>query len=149
MDWESYFYVFFLATFKFILAPLAGASLHLSVLETVLATSAGTTSSALFFSWGGSPMRLWLLNTFFKKRKTFTPRNRRIVRIWRKYGLMGIAFLTPLLFSPILGTLIAVSFGEKKTKIVLSMALSALFWSLIFSFVLIEWGYDAVKSWTE
>jgi len=53
------------------------------------------------------------------------------VKIWRKYGIWGVAALTPILFTPIGGTMIAVSFGEKKPKILLAMLLSASLWSVI------------------
>lgn len=54
---------------------------------------------------------------------------RRTVRVWNRRGLIGIAFFTPVLFSPVGGALIAASFGEDKKKIILYMFLSACFWA--------------------
>ena len=55
------------------------------------------------------------------------------VSIWRKWGSFGVAFLTPVLFSPIVGTLLMVSLGEKKNRLISYMAFSAFFWGGIIS----------------
>jgi len=73
----------------------------------------------------------FLKKTLFKKRKIFSPATRRTVSVSNKWGLIGIAFLTPVLFSPVGGALIAASFGEDKKKIILYMFLSACFWAPI------------------
>jgi hypothetical protein len=65
------------------------------------------------------------------KRRVFTPRTRRIVRIWGKYGLFGLAALTPILFSIPLGTFFMVRFEKNKRKILLYMFVSICSWSLI------------------
>ncbi|MEZ5067446.1 MAG: hypothetical protein R2847_02715 [Bacteroidia bacterium] len=39
------------------------------------------------------------------KPKIFTKRNRRIITLWRKYGLFGIAFITPVILSIPIGTI--------------------------------------------
>ena len=66
-----------------------------------------------------------------RKRRVFTPRTRRIVRIWRRYGLTGLAALTPILFSIPLGIFFMVRFEKNKRKILLYMFVSILSWSLI------------------
>lgn len=45
---------------------------------------------------------------------------------------LGIAFLTPLILTPIGGTVVLTSFGVAKKKILFTMLVSALFWSIIF-----------------
>lgn len=65
------------------------------------------------------------------ERKIFTKRNRRLVTIFRKYGLFGIAFLTPILLSIPIGTIVANSFETKKRKIFIFMFISILFWSTL------------------
>jgi hypothetical protein len=64
--------------------------------------------------------------------KIFSKRSRSFVRIWRKYGLIGVAFLTPVLFSIPIGTIIANAFENNKQKIFLYMFLSIAFWSVTF-----------------
>ncbi len=65
-----------------------------------------------------------------EKRKVFTKRNRRIVQIWKKYGLTGIAIVTPIFLSIPIGTIIANSLEVRKKKILLYMFFSILFWSV-------------------
>lgn len=63
-------------------------------------------------------------------KKKFTPRNRRIIKIWRAYGLMGIAVLTPIISIPV-GTIIANNMVQNKKKIFLYMFVSIVFWSFV------------------
>ena len=63
-------------------------------------------------------------------KKIFTKRNRKIVVIWKKYGLVGIAFLTPVILSIPIGTLIANSLVPDKKKIMVYMFFSVLFWAI-------------------
>ncbi len=136
MFWK-YLLVFSGSMLKFIFGPIKGFALKLHPVEVWLLTSAGMMATVIILTYAGSSIKNW---HFFKKRgskkkKVFTTRKRTIVKVWRKYGLYGVAFLTPLLFSPIGGTLIALAFNEKKHKIIFSMLLSALFWGGAFSFL--------------
>jgi hypothetical protein len=63
-------------------------------------------------------------------KRLFTKHNRRIVKVWRNFGLMGIAFLTPVLISIPIGTIVANSMVHNKKKIFLYMFISILFWSV-------------------
>lgn len=65
-----------------------------------------------------------------QSKKVFTRRNRRIVRIWKRYGLTGIALITPVILSIPIGTLIANSLVDDRRKILLYMFFSILFWSV-------------------
>jgi hypothetical protein len=71
------------------------------------------------------------INDKQEPKKVFTKRNRRLVTIFRKYGLFGIALLTPVLLSIPIGTIVANSFEPKKRKIFLFMFISILFWSTL------------------
>lgn len=66
-----------------------------------------------------------------EEKKIFTKRNRKLVKIWQKYGLAGIAIITPILLSIPLGTLVANSLVDKKRKIFLYMFISITFWSIV------------------
>ncbi len=65
-----------------------------------------------------------------KPKKIFTKRNRKFVIIWKKYGLVGVAFLTPILLSIPIGTLLANSLVSNRKKIIIYMFFSILFWSV-------------------
>ncbi len=64
------------------------------------------------------------------KPKVFTKRNRKLVTIWRRYGLMGIAFITPVVISIPIGTIVACRLVHDKKKIFLYMFVSIMFWSV-------------------
>lgn len=132
----KYFSIAGLCMFKFVMGPTMGAISGLSILETVAVTVVGMMASVLLFSHVGHPIRDFVFRNFMKKRKLFTKRNRRLVKVWRKYGIQGVAFLTPILFSPIVGTLVAVAFGESKTRIFFYMLASAVLWSFTMSYFL-------------
>lgn len=127
--------VFLVSMFKFVIGPTTGIFAGLSILEAALLSGLGMSFSVLIFSYGGTAAREWWFNTFRHDRKLFSPRNRKVVKFWLKYGISGLAFLTPVVFSPIVGTLLAISFGESKGRIVRFMALSAFFWGFVLSFL--------------
>lgn len=69
-----------------------------------------------------------------KKKRLFTAHNRRVVKIWKKYGLVGLAFLTPILISIPIGTVIAAHYVHNKRKLFLYMFVAIVFWSLVMNF---------------
>ncbi len=129
----KYLSVYLLSMVKFVAGPLAGLASGLSYLETVLFTASGMMSTVLLFTFFGKPLRGFLLRTLWKDKKRFTKRNRRFVTIWKKWGMFGVCFLTPVIFSPIGGALLANLFGGPKKQIVLYMLFSAVFWGFITS----------------
>lgn len=137
---EQYLIIFAGSMLKFIVGPVTGATTGLSVFETALFTTAGMMTTVLVLTYLGKDLRRRLFDKLGGRRKLFTPRNRKIVRIWGKYGAFGVAFLTPLLFSPPIGTIILVSFGTKKAKILISMLVSGLFWGFFYSLLFILGG---------
>lgn len=66
-----------------------------------------------------------------KVRRVFTPRNRRIIKLWKKFGLIGIAALTPVLFSIPIGTFIITRLEHNDRKILLYMFISITAWSFL------------------
>jgi uncharacterized membrane protein len=64
-------------------------------------------------------------------KKIFTKRSRRIVKIWRRYGLIGLAALTPVIFSIPLGTFFMTRYEKNRNKIFFYMFISITLWSLI------------------
>lgn len=138
--WTKYFAIYFFSMLKFIGGPLSGTAFGFHWIITALFTIAGMMTSVLIFSLFGSRAKKWIKKRWFKKSRLFTPRNRRAVNIWKKYGLAGVAFLTPILFTPIGGTLLATSFGETTSRIFIYMLCSALFWGLLLSFLTQQFG---------
>jgi len=129
---------------KFVFGPIAGYSAGLNLLSTILGTVAGTMTVVLLFSFFGDFMQRRVLNTFFRNRKRFSERNRKFVTIWRKYGITGVAALTPILLTPIGGTLLAISFGTPRNKLILYMFISASIWAFVFSGAIYFFGNEVI-----
>jgi membrane protein DedA with SNARE-associated domain len=125
--------VYLASMVKFILGPVGGYSAKLNLLTTILATVFGMMTVVFVLTYSGNWFREKVLTRFFKKRNKFSVGNRRFVTIWKKYGLVGVALLTPIILTPIGGTLLAISSGSPKDKIIFYMFISASVWSVLFS----------------
>jgi membrane protein DedA with SNARE-associated domain len=133
--------VFFASMVKFIFGPLAGYAAGLTLVTTILSTVGGMMAVVFAFTYFGSWLRNNLLARYFKNSKIFSSRSRKFVMIWKKYGLAGVAILTPLILTPIGGTLLAVSSGSPKEKIILYMFISACFWGVALSVATYFFGH--------
>lgn len=134
----KYVAVYLISMIKFIGGPLSGVASGLTWIETFIFTVLGMMTTVVVLTLLGANARKRFFSRLKKKNKLFTPKNRRMVKIWRRYGLRGVAFLTPVFFSPIIGTVMAISFGEPTKRIFFYMLGSALFWGVIFSLFIDE-----------
>lgn len=116
---------------KFVFGPVTSLALGLHWSEAIILTVVGMMLSVTLFTFGGQYMKEKILKKWAKPKRLFTKQNRMKVRVWRKYGMFGVAFLTPIILTPIGGTLLATSFGEHNYRIILYMLVSALFWSVV------------------
>lgn len=132
--------VYFSSMIKFIFGPVGGYAAKLTLTTTILTTVAGMMTVVVAFTFFGDWIRVKILNRYFPKRKRFSERNRKFVGIWKKYGLVGVAALTPVFLTPIGGTLLAVSFGTPRDKLIFYMFISASFWSIVFSVIVYVFG---------
>lgn len=139
----KYFTVYFLSGLKFILGPTFGVANELPLLAIILLTAAGMMTTVYLFTFFGDEMRS-IFKRFRKNPRTFTKRNRRFVKIWRKFGLKGICLLTPLILTPPGGALLVNLLGTNKKKILQWMWISALFWSTILS-VIVKYAYWLIE----
>jgi hypothetical protein len=129
-DVLKYVAVFLVSMFKFVGGPAFGAAYDLNFVGVVSMTVLGLMTSVLVISFFGIRLRAWLQGKMHTKRKKFTKRNRRIVKIWRSYGEFGVAFFTPVLFSPIIGTLLVTTLGGKRKRVIAYMLISSIFWAI-------------------
>ncbi len=138
--------VFLSSALKFILGPLEGYGLKLHFVTTVLATIGGMMISVVAFTFFGDWLRHVLLKRFFHSKDQENPNKKknRFSGFIAKYGLGGVAFLTPVFLTPIGGTIIAVSLGKPKNKILLFMLISAIFWAIVFTAIVYLLGRLAV-----
>lgn len=129
---------------KFILGPIGGYAAGLTLVTTILVTVAGMMTVVLAFAFFGDWLRDKVLNRFFKRKHASSGRNRKFIGIWKKYGIAGVAALTPLILTPIGGTLLAISFGTPRDKLIFYMFLSASVWSVLFSCIVYFFGNEVL-----
>lgn len=143
------FLVALLSAFKFQLAfPLAKTG-GLSFWETIVATISGGAAGVLFFVFLSEKLVLFFA-TFKaglnknqaegdtkKTKKKFSKTNRFLVKFSRKFGLIGLAFITPSILSIPLGSFISSRLNDKfvrnKPRLIIYLLASVVFWSFAFS----------------
>lgn len=123
-----------LSGFKFVPGVLAALALKMNFWETTFCTGVGGVTGSVFFSYFGNQISLAVakLRARFGRRRSGTPVPKpetTVQRVWRKYGLTGVAALTPPFFSPPIGTAIALGFGVPPRRIVAHMAVSFAVWA--------------------
>ena len=125
----KYIIVYVISMFKFIGGPAFGAAYDLNIYITAGMTIFGMMTTVIIISFFGMKLRNWIQKKYKYKRRVFTSRNRRIIKIWRGYGEFGVSFFTPILFSPVIGTLLVTTLGGKRKRIITYMLISAIFWA--------------------
>lgn len=138
MQIAKYMSVLLASTLKFVGGPLAGLALGLSWPETAICTVLGMMVSVVLVVFAGALLEQ--ISARFRRGpvKRFSRKTRMAVRIWQRAGMAGIAFLTPILLTPIGGTVLAVSFRVNRVKLVGYMLLSAVIWAVVQTLVLYE-----------
>jgi hypothetical protein len=129
---------------KFGIAFLPTVRLHqFTFLESLaFGLTAGLVGNLIFIYAGELLDRLftaigkWLRRGKPKKvKKKFTPNTRRLVTVKSRYGLIGIALLTPMFLSIPVGAFLSVRYFHNKKKILLYQMASITIWTLLLSSV--------------
>lgn len=151
--------VFLLSTVKFVFGsvPLA-LGFGFSFFEAVTVTCLGGFTGATFFVYLSDKLLAYLKKRKARKNKEnpgappkqiFTKRNRMVVKVKNRFGLLGIAFLSPSLFPLPIGCFIAVRYFKNKHKILVYMYGAILFWSVtaFFLYKSIIDVFDAIRTY--
>ena len=138
MPFGKYFTVIIATAIKFFNGPIAGLLLSLTWWETAVCSIIGMMTTVIIVSILGEQTQRLILKYRTKKVTLFSKRSRFAVKIWIKLGIWGIAFFTPLFFTPIGGTLMALSFKVPIPKIIFSMLIFAVFWGVILSYLIYQ-----------
>lgn len=131
MPVAKYASVILASTIKFLGGPLSGAALGLSWLETALCTTLGMMISVVAITYAGAALQALWQRYSSAPTRLFTRRTRMAIRVWRRSGMIGIALLTPVILTPIGGTVLAVSFGVKPGRLILYMFISGILWAIV------------------
>ncbi len=143
MQIAKYISVLLASTLKFVGGPLAGLALGLSWPETAICTVLGMMLSVILVVFAGAVLEQ--ISARFRRDpvKRFSRKTRLAVRIWQRAGMVGIAFLTPILLTPIGGTVLAVSFRVSRVKLIGYMLMSAVSWAVVQTLIL----YSVTRWW--
>ena len=136
--------IYLLCTLKVIFGPTMGYAAGFSPILSIIITVSGMMTTVLIFTFFGERIRATILKRYVKPKKVFTAKNRRFVKIWRKYGELGISFLTPILLSPPGGSIIAMALGGSRRKTVSYMFLWSVVWSTLITYTFYYSG-DALR----
>ncbi len=137
----KYLSVYLISMVKFFAGPLTGVAVGLTYFETVLLTIAGMMTTVIIFSVIGRAFsKWWSKRQRAQNKPMFSKKNRRIVAIWNKFGVVGVAFLTPILLTPIVGTVVAALFGAPRKQIFIHMLWSSIVWSALLNLMVFEFG---------
>lgn len=125
------------STFKFLFglgsAVGFGFSYFKAVSVVVLGGFLGTVLSVYLIDKGLQWLNVYFKTKRKKKKRSFTRINKFIVLAKRRFGLVGIAAITPLLSYP-LGCYLALRYFKNKRKVILYMFVSVTIWS-VFGFL--------------
>lgn len=146
-----------LSGIKFLFAPFLSFQLGYNFLQTIIVTTIGGLAGVLFFYYISEILiaffkKIWPgikgflvkqkiqpahlvpeKNNIKKSKKSFSKKNKFIVMTRRKYGLWGIAVLTPILLSIPLGTFLANKYYRNKKNVLFSLCISVVCWSIVMS----------------
>jgi hypothetical protein len=129
----KYLSIYILSMTKFMAGPSLGVAIGMPVFWTVVISVLGMMTSVLIFTQIGERRgypRITQMVDYLKSRKGI---NKRFLYVWNRFGIIGITFLTPILFTPIIGTILVTSMGSPKGKVIIYMFFSAVFWSITLS----------------
>ena len=133
MNFAKYISVIAISMLKFAGGPLTGLALKLAWVETAICSVVGMMITVVLIVFSSDFIQnLWI--RFFPKKekaKKFTKLNRLAIKTRRKFGLVGIALLTPIFFTPIGGAALAMAFRYERRAIILQMLISAVVWAIV------------------
>ncbi len=131
----KYLSVALASALKFFGGPITGVVLKLNWIETAIASATGMMVMVVTLTYLGKWVQDFISNYRKAPSKRFTKSNRMAVKVWKRFGIIGIAFLTPPLFTPIFGPLLAVAFKVPRNLIFMWMTVSAIIWGLGISYI--------------
>jgi len=131
--------------------PAVIAIYKYNILMALLSSCTGAIFGTVVFTYLFAGILKWwdkFKDKYFKSKhpkKVFTKFNRRVIQIKRRFGLTGIALLTPIFLSIPIGAFLAERFYKDKRKVIIYLSVSAIFWCITLYFIFLFF-YDSFKS---
>ncbi|MCE3225990.1 MAG: hypothetical protein K0S32_541 [Bacteroidetes bacterium] len=131
--------------------PAAVILFKFNFIKVFIVSCVGGIGGTIFYVYLSAAILKWWDNykekkQIFNKKKIFTKGNRRIIKIKNRFGLTGIAILTPVLLSIPLGAFVAERFYKDKRKVITQISIWVIIWSIVF-YCIYYFFYDNLKGW--
>ena len=133
-EWFQYIVLFFTSLMKSYYGSTFSAIFNHSYI-VMLAINFSASIFSILLSYR---FRNLILNLLKKKSKTgngYNPKLKKALILWNKYGIYGIAAISPVLISIPIGVLISAHFRTSKSLIFSTLAVSTFFWINFFYFL--------------
>ncbi|MBU4532381.1 MAG: small multi-drug export protein [Eubacteriales bacterium] len=134
----AYTAVFLLAAIPFLevvgVIPI-GVAAGLPALPVTVLAFLGNIATIWLLIFLMGQIKAWLQRREEEKGKS-RPKKReeRAARIWKRYGLPGLALVSPILIGSHLGAILAMTFGGTRKQITFWMTVSIFIWSVVMGF---------------
>jgi len=116
-------------------------------LETLIYTVGGGMLGVVFYLYIWEfTLKIW--HRFFPRKPIkvkFSRYRRRLVVFIRKYEVWGIAILSPVLLSMLIGTILAISIEHNKWRIKILMFIALIFWASVLLMLQRFFGFNIAK----
>ena len=84
--------------------------------------------SAFLVIFLGECVRRWFIKRRYGDK---TPEHGKIYEIWKRYGVIGLGLLSPLVLGAPLGAAVGIGLGADRNRLLLWMAVGIVIWSII------------------
>ncbi len=105
------------------------------------AATAGGLLGAIIVTVAGAQLQHWLYS-----RRWFSKRRERVERLWNRYGIIGVAFQSPVLAGTLISTLVALGLGAPPRKLLFWISVSLMFWGTVLTGAAVL-GFSIFESW--
>ncbi len=118
-----------------------GLVLGLSPMLSGAAATAGALLGATLVTLAGERLQRWVYS-----RRWFAKRRERVERLRNRYGLIGVAFQSPVFARTLLSTLAALGLGAPPRRLLFWMGVSLVFWGAVLIGA-VALGFSVFESW--
>lgn len=132
-----------LSMMKLVLGPIAARGFGLNPLESVVCSALGMIATALVIGTVGDRVRAFVASMRGDDPAAPDAGRRvppRVRAAFERYGVIGIAVLTPLLLSPPGGALAAVALGVPRTRMMFAMSVAAFIGATVYTVAIYAFG---------
>jgi len=118
-----------------------GLVLGLPPVLSGVAATAGALLGATLVTLAGERLQRWVYNW-----RWFAKRRERLERLWNRYGLIGVAFQSPVFAGTLLSALVALGLGAPPRRLLFWIGVSLVFWGAVLTGAVVL-GFSLFESW--